>query len=295
MSIQEAYKKLLVQLYEVYDNREADNIANMVIEHVTGQKKIDRILNKTIPLSNNQLTQLADHTFQLLQHKPVQYVLNEAWFAGSKYYVDEQVLIPRPETEELVSWIIDDINKHKTTNSIQSKPVVPAILNLLDIGTGSGCISITLQKKMKDVTITSIDVSNNAIEVAKRNAGNDTTIDFLVIDFLDESQWITLPEFDIIVSNPPYIKLSESKDMNKNVVDFEPHLALFVPDNDALLFYRKIALFGKQHLKRSGKIYVEINEALGEAVSLLFLNENYTVELKKDLQGKDRMLKAILH
>lgn len=295
MSIQEAYKKLLIQLYEVYDNREADNIANMVIEHITGQKKIDRILNKTIPLSNNQLTQLADFTFQLLQHKPVQYILNEAWFAGSKYYVDEHVLIPRPETEELVSWIIDDINRHKRSNSVLTKPAVLAILNLLDIGTGSGCIPITLQKRIKDVTITSIDVSNKAIEVAKRNAGDDTTIDFLLIDFLNESQWKTLPEFDIIVSNPPYIKLSESENMNKNVIDFEPHLALFVPDNDALLFYRKIALFGKLHLKRSGEIYVEINEALGEAVSLLFLNENYTVELKKDLQGKDRMLKAILH
>src|ERR1035437_9786621 len=148
MSIQEAYKKLLFQLYEVYDNREADTIANMVIEQVTGQKKIDRIINKTIPLSNNQLIQLADHTFQLLQHKPVQYVLNEAWFAGLKFYVNEYVLIPRPETEELVAWIIDNVNKRqKGINHIQNKAAGSDLLKILDIGTGSGCIPISLQKK----------------------------------------------------------------------------------------------------------------------------------------------------
>lgn len=286
MSIEEAYKKLLFQLYEIYDNREAANIANMVIEHVTGQNKTDRIINKTIPLNHNRQQQLENFMQQLLQHQPVQYVLNETWFAGMKFFVNEQVLIPRPETEELVEWIINDVN---------SPHAAPNTLHILDIGTGSGCIPVSLQKKIKNITVTSIDVSEAALAVAKKNAvSNNAAIDFLLIDFLDESKWDELGLFDMIISNPPYIKASESEAMHKNVLDFEPHLALFVPDEDALLFYRKIALFGKQHLQANGKIYVEINEAFGEAVSALFTKENYTVELKKDLQGKDRMLKATI-
>jgi release factor glutamine methyltransferase len=295
MTIQEAYKKTLFQLYEIYDKRESENIANMVIEKVTEQKKIERIINQTFLLNNIQLTQLEDIIHQLLQHKPIQYILNETWFAGMKFYVNEHVLIPRPETEELAMWVIEDLKNILQGENINYYLIDnPKNLQILDIGTGSGCISVTLQKKIRRISTTSIDISNDALEVAKKNAvNNNVPINFLLMDFLDQSQWNFLSKFDVIISNPPYIRASERKEMNKNVLDFEPHLALFVPDNDPLLFYKNIALFGKKYLTQKGRIYVEINEALEKEVSMLFLSQNYTVELKKDLQGKNRMLKAI--
>jgi len=282
MSIEEAYKKLLSQLSEVYEKREASNISNLVIEKITGKGKTERMVDKTSVLSSPQLEAITRFTQELLLHKPLQYVLNETWFYGLSYFVDENVLIPRPETEELVQWLIDsEQNKKQPTASI------------LEVGTGSGCIAISLQKNIKDASIIAIDISNEALEVAKKNASkNKASIHFIKTDFLDEFQWSLLPKFDFIISNPPYIMASEASNMQKNVLDFEPHIALFVPDNDALLFYRKIALFGKKHLYNNGEIFVEINERLGNEVAALFINENYQVELKKDLQGKDRMLKA---
>ena len=286
MSMEEVYKKLLFQLSSIYNNREAGNIANIVMEHVTGNNKTDRIIHKTVALTNEQLLSIEIFTQQLLLHTPLQYVLNEAWFAGIKFFVNENVLIPRPETEELVEWIYTDVQQN--SNAASNK------LKVLEIGAGSGCIPIALYKKMKESFITSLDVSEAALDVARKNAlTNDAEINFIQFDFLEEAQWKTLPVFDLIVSNPPYIKTSESSMMHQNVLDFEPHLALFVPDNDALLFYRKIALFGKDHLQKNGSVYVEINEALGNDTADLFISNNYTVELKKDLQGKDRMLKAI--
>ena len=256
------------------------------MEHVTGKNKTDRIIHKTVALTNEQLLSIEIFTQQLLLHTPLQYVLNEAWFAGMKFFVNENVLIPRPETEELVEWIYTDVQQN--SNAASNK------LKVLEIGAGSGCIPIALYKKMKESFITSLDVSEAALDVARKNAlTNDAEINFIQFDFLEEAQWKTLPVFDLIVSNPPYIKTSESSMMHQNVLDFEPHLALFVPDNDALLFYRKIALFGKDHLQKNGSVYVEINEALGNDTADLFISNNYTVELKKDLQGKDRMLKAI--
>jgi release factor glutamine methyltransferase len=256
------------------------------MEHVTGKNKTDRIIHKTIALSNEQLLSIEIFTQQLLLHTPLQYVLNEAWFAGMQFFVNENVLIPRPETEELVEWVCTDVQQN--SNAASNK------LKVLEIGAGSGCISISLYKKMKEPFITALDVSEAVLDIAKRNAlTNDAEINFIQFDFLEESQWKTLPVFDLIVSNPPYIKTSESSTMHQNVLGFEPHLALFVPDNDALLFYRKIALFGKDHLQKNGLIYVEINEALGNETAELFTSNNYTIELKKDLQGKDRMLKAI--
>jgi len=282
MGIQEAYKQLLFQLYGLYDKREAATIAGLVIEYVTGLRKTSRILNKQVLLNKEQQGTLTIFTEQLLQHKPVQYVLHEAWFAGMKFYVDEQVLIPRPETEELVEWVIQENQKSKIKN-----------IRLLDIGTGSGCIAIALKKKWDDICTIAIDISPAALGIAKKNASlSGTEVLFQLFDFLNEESWPQLSGYDIIVSNPPYIKQSESKEMSKHVVEYEPKTALFVPDEDALLFYRKIALFGKGHLSANGKIYMEINEALGKEVSALFQKEGYRTELRKDLMGKDRMLKA---
>jgi release factor glutamine methyltransferase len=285
MTIQVAYQQLMVQLYEIYDDREAANIADMVIEAVSGQRKIDRIMNKDLPLTKPQEGRLTTYTEQLLQHKPVQYILNEAWFANMKLYVDENVLIPRPETEELVDWIVKDI---------RAQPRRADKFCMLDIGTGSGCIPITIKKQLPAHLVTAIDVSEEALYVARKNAADQQVqVAFLQLDFLNNRDREQLEKFDIIISNPPYIKQSEEGSMAGNVLRYEPLLALFVPDENALIFYEAIARFGKDHLAQKGSIYVEINEALGQQVIELFKQHGFAeVEIRKDLQGKDRMVKA---
>ena len=284
MTIQQAQQETRIQLNSIYDEREAANITDWVMEHITGQKRIDRLLNKEALLTDTQEKRLSNILPQLAAHKPVQYVLNEAWFAGMPFFVNEHVLIPRPETEELVEWVVVGSQKLKVKSQ-----------KLLDIGSGSGCIPVSVKKKLPDLSVTSIDVSEGALQVAKKNAAIlETDIQFLHLDFLNEGNWKELPEFDIIVSNPPYIKQSEHNSMAKHVTDFEPSLALFVPDEDALLFYRKIALFAKTHLSKHGSVFLEINEALGKETVSLYESEGYVVELKKDMQGKDRMVKGNL-
>lgn len=278
MTIQETYHLLQEALKNIYDIDEANNIADLVIEHVTGYKKLGRITHKQLVLTEQQIHAIDTFKSALLQNKPVQYVLQEAWFYEMKFYVNEHVLIPRPETEELIELII------KTNNPIS---------NILDIGTGSGCIPITLKKKIPHTTIVTIDVSEDALVVAKKNAAElNVEIELNQLNFLDETNWNELGIFDIIVSNPPYIKQSEIINMQPNVVANEPHIALFVADDDALVFYRKIAAFGKTHLTINGKIFVEINEALGNETISLFEEFGYRAELKKDMQGKNRMIVA---
>ena len=287
MTINLAYQQLLYQLYNLYDDREAANIADWVIEFVTGQKRIERIIYKNIPLNNVQQLQLQFFTDRLLRHQPVQYVLNEAWFSGMKFYVDENVLIPRPETEELVEQVVTMYGARSTMHGIKAE--------ILDIGTGSGCIPIALKKKLSNANITSIDISKNALKIAAKNATDlQANINFKQIDFLDETLWNTLGIFVIIISNPPYIKQSESSNMSKHVTSYEPSIALFVADDDALIFYKKIALFGKSHLAKKGQIFVEINEVLGNETIAIFKGFGYQTLLKKDLQGKDRTIQAWL-
>jgi release factor glutamine methyltransferase len=233
---------------------------------------------KELPVTASQQKLLDDYAEQLLKHTPIQYVLHKAWFAGMPLYVDNNVLIPRPETEELVHWIAN-----------LDKP-----LKILDIGTGSGCIPIALKAKHPEWQVHALDVSAGALEVAKRNAiGQRTEVEFHLADMLDREAWKLLPMFDIIVSNPPYIRKSEAASMNANVLAFEPHTALFVPDDDALLFYKTIADFAIEHLHPDGLLFFEINEALGTGVcNLLSAKRFKNIELRKDLQGKDRMVKA---
>lgn len=280
MSIELAYQQLAHQLETLYEKREASNIANWVIEHITGLKRMDRIIQKNAILTASQEIALAEITKQLLLSQPVQYVLGEAWFAGNPYLVDPSVLIPRPETEELVDWILkDDLQKD--------------FRNILDIGTGSGCIPISLKLKKQDAVVLSFDISKEALAVAQKNVTNlNASVQLMEVDILDESRWHNFPVFDCIVSNPPYIKDTERTGMAKHVTDFEPSLALFVRDEDPLLFYRKIALFAQEHLDALGCIYLEINETLGKEVVILYENLGYTTELRKDLSGRDRMVKA---
>jgi release factor glutamine methyltransferase len=288
MTLQLVYRQLLAQLYEIYDSREAANIADWVIEHVTGQRKIERIVYKDLPVSAEQQQTLQTITSELLQHKPVQYVLQEAWFCNMKLYVNENVLIPRSETEELVEWVAEEFSGFGLQVSGDQK------LSLLDVGTGSGCIAIAIKKRIINAEVYAIDISTEALKVAQHNAAQQNLeINYLQCDFLGKSQWEQLPVFDIIVSNPPYIKKSEDQAMAPNVLKYEPHVALFVPDEDALKFYKAITHFAETHLYVNGSIFVEINEALGAQVTDLFKQSGFkNVMLKKDLQGKDRMIKA---
>jgi release factor glutamine methyltransferase len=196
-----------------------------------------------------------------------------------KFKVNKHVLIPRPETEELVEQLIKD-RKSKLTD--------PAIL---DIGTGSGCIPIAIKKNLPASKLTAVDISKGALELAKENAVlHNAAINFILLDFLDESNWSSLPLFDIIISNPPYIPILEKEKLAKNVTDFEPHLALFVPNNSPLLFYKKIAAFGREHLLPNGKIYLETHEDYTKETAVLFRGHYQTVMTKKDIYGKERMV-----
>lgn len=277
-----AYRQLAKSLETNYDQREAMAIANLVMEKITGLKRIDRLMDSHRVLSIVETEQLAQYSSQLLQGKPLQYVLEEAWFAHLPFYVNQWVLIPRPETEELVEWI-----------RVENGNIMG--LRVLDIGTGSGCIPIALKKQMPGASIISIDKSKEALDVAAKNALDlKAVIELKSLDFLDQEQWEQLGEVDLIVSNPPYIMESEKPSMESHVLGHEPSMALFVPDQDPLLFYRNIALFGQTHLSINGTVYLEINQALGKEVCALFESMGYYTELKQDMQGKDRMVKAQL-
>ena len=286
MTILQGGKELSAELNKIYDVREALKVADMIIENLTGFSKTERLVNKHLLLTAAQRDQLRIFTEQLMQHKPVQYVLQEAWFAGLKFYVNEDVLIPRPETEELVEAVISDI----TSSSKKD-------LFVLDIGTGSGCIAILLKKRLPDLQVYAMEISNKALQVAQKNAiQNAVDIKFLHADILHWKQRKSFSSFDVIASNPPYIKEAEANEMAANILSYEPHRALFVPDNGALVFYSAIADFGAQNLKQgAGKIFVEINETLGEEVSALFMQKGFSdVKIKKDAQDKERIVSAVL-
>ena len=283
MTIEKARKEIFESLKNIYEKEEANNIAEIVLEHITNLSRIEILLNKNITLSNDQKEFLVRINTRLQDHEPIQYIINEAWFSGMKFYVDKNVLVPRPETEEMVEWIIADHRQQTTDNR-----------RIIDIGTGSGCIAIALKNKLARAEVWACDISDEALTVARMNADNlKATIDFVPVDFLNIEQRQQLPQVDIIVSNPPYVRQNERLEMRRNVIDYEPSLALFVSDNDPLVFYRAIVDFGKEKLNAEGKIYVEIHEDLGKQVRELFQKDYRLVELKKDLQGKERMVKVV--
>jgi release factor glutamine methyltransferase len=284
MDLQEAQRQLTTDLTPLYGSREASLIADWVMEHLTGRKKIDRLTKPAELLPDPILRQYDVFRSELLAHRPVQYVLHESWFAGLQFYVDENVLIPRPETEELVDWAIETI--------APSSPIPGA---LLDVGTGSGCIAITLARKLPSVPIHACDISTGALHVAQNNAANlGAHISFHHLDFLNRQAWTSLPPIRWLVSNPPYIPANERPEMAPHVVDAEPALALFVPDSDPLVFYYAIAEFARYRLMPGGAVLVEIHEDRTNAVMEVFRTAGATtVKTRKDLMGKDRMIKAI--
>lgn len=279
MTIATAKKNIINATLCLYEERESAHIAILLIEWITGFSRTDQLLNRDTVLTTDQQNNIQIGIGRLTKAEPIQYIIGKAWFMGMPFAVDSSTLIPRPETEELVTWVLADL--------AQQRP------RILEIGTGTGCIPISLKLKQADAQLTAIDISATALATARNNAlALEARIEFMQLDFLEERNWMQLGHYDIIVSNPPYIRLQEKEKMHQNVVDYEPHLALFVPDHDPLIFYRKIHAFAKQHLAKNGSIYLEINEALAAEVVDLFRNE-YEVVCRKDLQGKDRMVKAI--
>lgn len=283
------------ELTGIYEEQEAGNISSWVLEHLTGTSRVDRLTHRDELLGEAQLRQLTAIRDRLLQHEPVQYVLGESYFYGLKLFVDNNVLIPRPETEELVDWVVKEVKA--SGKDVFERRLFEADettqLKILDVGTGSGCIALALKKAMPKAEVWGCDVSEGALNVARRNGSElDIRVDFQGLDFLDPAQQKSLPSVDIVVSNPPYIPLNNKDAMRPNVVEHEPHTALFVPDNNALVFYEALAQFGHHRLYSGGSIYCEIHEDLAEAVTALFESEGYTTELRKDMQGKDRMVKA---
>lgn len=239
--------------------------------------------------SNQELSATANEAIQeavtmLLQHKPIQYITGYTWFYGLKFAVTAATLIPRPETEELVDWIVNDC---KETNPNFAGAV-------LDMGTGTGCIPISVKYALKHANVYAIDISEDALDVARSNAkALNTPVFFLRHDILQPLLPETTPALDIIVSNPPYIPGQDKKEMRKNVLDYEPALALFVPDENPLLFYEAIARHGQNHLRPGGYVYAELHEAMAEKTKTLFEQKGFNnVIIKEDMQGKQRMLKA---
>jgi len=285
------YKTIFLQaLSSLYDEKEIESFFYLTLEKLHQKKRIDLALQPDLAMDETQLAQWETVLAELKNHKPIQYILGETEFYGLPFLVNENVLIPRPETEELVQLILVESQKSKVES-----------FKILDIGTGSGCIPISLKKNLPSAEIFAIDVSKNALEVAQKNAEiNRVEVNFIEANILltdslalptHNSQLTTL--FDIIVSNPPYVRNLEKAEINPNVLEFEPHLALFVEDNDALLFYRKITELAKNHLSENGKLYFEINQYLGkETVALVESYGFKKVQLLKDIYGNDRMISA---
>jgi release factor glutamine methyltransferase len=282
MTIAEAKKEVISRITHLYEQREATNIAHLLIENITALPRLEQILQKDKFLDEPSQRTLDIAIDKLHKGEPIQYVLGEAWFAGYLFSVSNATLIPRPETEELVQWMIaDNVNRNSR-------------LRLLDIGTGTGCIPIAIAKKLNNINALAVDISNEALTIARKNASHiGVDLQLKQIDFLDENIWLSLPTIDIITSNPPYIAEHEKASMHTNVLAYEPHVALFVPDNDPLIFYKAIAAFAKQKLQRGGIIYLELNEQLGEETKHLFLEVDFDTVLRKDMQGKNRMLRAV--
>lgn len=273
------WEKFIETLHPIYGEGEANSIARIVFEDVFFIKKV---ANQAF--SEEQQERLRGIEKRLLNHEPIQYILGAADFYGLKFKVDENVLIPRPETEELVYWIVETIKQ--TSQS----------LSILDIGTGSGCIPITLKKELPNCQVAACDISEKALKIAGQNAElNDVIVDFFQVDILNKKEWKKLNAFDVIVSNPPYIPPSERHLMPKNVLKFEPDLALFVAENNPLIFYQRITEFALQKGKPTGHLFFEMNEYNAPEVNkLLISNKLKNITLNKDLQGKDRMIQAIL-
>lgn len=267
------------KLCDIYEEKEADNMLFMILMEITGLNKAGILINHEQAVSESELLTIHFAVKDLLKEKPIQYVLGKTEFYGLPFIVNSKVLIPRPETEELVAMVIEELKLEPTQN-------------VLDIGTGSGCIAVTIKKKIPKAKVTALDISSFALDIAKENALlNKVRIDFKIFDLLNWKGWENEEKFDIIVSNPPYVRNLEKKEMKPNVLNYEPEIALYVEDNNPLIFYKRISDFAKLHLKSGGKIFCEINQYLAEETRSLFKQHNFSnVDIRKDMSGNYRIL-----
>ncbi|MEY4084384.1 MAG: hypothetical protein RL074_171 [Bacteroidota bacterium] len=282
MTIKQYRDQFIQELTPIYGMDEADSFFYLILDAKHQLKRVDLALQPNLVFSVAELEAWNLILDQLKKEIPIQYLLGTTHFYGLEFEVNSNVLIPRPETEELVEWIVQQstINHQPTT------------IKILDIGTGSGCIAISLAKNLPNSEVFALDVSEHALATAQRNAeSNQVAIQFIHQSILETED--LGHQFDIIVSNPPYVRDLEKQEIKKNVLDNEPHLALFVADNDALLFYRKIAQLAQKNLSPTGQLYFEINQYLGQEMVALLKEMNFqNTELRKDVYGNDRMTKS---
>ena len=266
------------ELTGIYAKSEVESMIFLIFEKLKGYSRTQVLLATEEHLGESEQVKIEQIVARLKNHEPVQYILGTTEFYGLSFHCCAGVLVPRPETEELVQWIIQE-NRYL-------QPV------LLDIGTGTGCIAISLQKNIPQSIVMACDISPVCIETAQRNATlNNTQVLMFAYDILRGIPAFEFPELDIIVSNPPYVRKAEKSLMERNVLDHEPELALFVPDEEPLIFYERIADFAKSHLKTQGRLYFEINEAFGPECCNMLLERGFSeIILKKDIHGKDRMI-----
>lgn len=278
-----AFRKELAGLY---DTKEIDSLCMIAIAEITGTSSAKIKAFPELELPVEHLKAIDNILTELKTGKPIQYILGHTEFYGLTFKVNPAVLIPRPETEELVEWIISTVGNRQL-----------GVANILDIGTGSGCIAISLKKNLPGFSVSAIDISRQALQTARENAElNDAKVTFIQADILDSSRHAPRAlRYSIIVSNPPYVTLDDKNQMHTNVTDFEPHTALFVPERDPLIFYKAIADFASKSLKRGGMLFFEINENYGEQIVELLNSKSFkNIELSKDMSGKARMIKAEL-
>ena len=280
MTIKDLHQYSLSNLTGQYPEKEAKNLTYMALSNIFNFSRYQIHLNFDKTVDVDQYAKIKNIVDELKQYKPIQYIFKETEFYNCRLNVSEDVLIPRPETEELVNWIIQDQKNEK--------------IEILDIGTGSGCIAIALAKNLSSSKVTAIDISPNAIEIAKSNAiANNVEIKFREVDLFNIQKELLVSKFDIIVSNPPYVRECEKMMMQSNVLNWEPEISLFVPDDNPLLFYNTIIPFAATSLKNKGLIYLEINENYPEEVKEVLLNHDFSsIEIRIDFSGKFRMIKA---
>ena len=281
MRLNEIKLALKKQLAGQYESVELNPILSILIEHITGWDQVQQVIHKDHSISEAQALAFETAATELIAGRPIQYITGKAWFMGEAYTVNEQVLIPRPETEELVEWVIEYA-------AIKGKA-----LSILDIGTGSGCIAIAIKKALPDAIVSAIDISTSALKIAEGNASAlNANIEWIALDILNTA---FLPgQYDVIISNPPYIPMQEMKNMELQVKDHEPNIALFVPDEDPLVFYKAIARLAKLHLSINGQLFFEIHYDQGDALIKLLDEMHFHAEIRTDLFEKDRMIRASL-
>ena len=279
-------------LKTIYPITEIDSFFFLLLEEYLGFRRVDIILKSDFKITQENLNLLQSATKQLEQEVPLQYIIGKTEFYGLPFVVNKHVLIPRPETEELVAWVVSESSRFKTFNTSTKQTTETKQLKILDIGTGSGCIPISLKKQLPFAKISAIDISKEALTVAKKNAFlNNVDIHFILQDIL---KTVALDQhYDIIISNPPYVRELEKKELKNNVLKNEPHVALFVKNDNPLIFYDKIAELAKNYLNKNGLLFFEINQYLGtETINLVNKKGLKNIQLKKDMFGNDRIIVA---